>query len=77
MRMTLRAAIVGASGYAGGELIRLLSGHPDFEVGAITAAKSTGTRLGAIHPQLWRLRDRVIEVTSVAKLDDSDVIFLA
>ena len=77
MRMTLRAAVAGASGYAGGELIRLLSAHPEFELGAITAAQSAGTRIGDIHPQLWLHRDRLIEVTSVAKLEDSDVVFLA
>ena len=77
MRMTVRAAVAGASGYAGGELIRLLTGHPDFEVGAITAAQSAGMRLGDVHPQLWSLRDRCIEVTSVTNLEDADVVFLA
>ena len=77
MRMTLRAAVAGASGYAGGELLRLLSAHPDFEIGSITAGQSAGTRVGDIHPQLSSLRDRRIEETSVANLANADVIFLA
>ncbi|MDI9580915.1 MAG: N-acetyl-gamma-glutamyl-phosphate reductase, partial [Thermobispora sp.] len=42
----MRAAIAGASGYAGGELLRLLLGHPAIEIGALTAGSSAGTRLG-------------------------------
>lgn len=40
MRMTVRIAVAGASGYAGGELLRLLLGHPDIEIGALTANSS-------------------------------------
>ncbi|HEX8488860.1 MAG TPA: N-acetyl-gamma-glutamyl-phosphate reductase, partial [Propionibacteriaceae bacterium] len=35
--MTFRVAVAGATGYAGGELLRLLSAHPDVEIGALTA----------------------------------------
>ncbi|MFG1614915.1 N-acetyl-gamma-glutamyl-phosphate reductase [Nonomuraea wenchangensis] len=73
----MRAAIAGASGYAGGELLRLLLGHPEFEIGALTAASSAGTRLGAHQPHLPQLADRVIQETTAAALAGHDVVFLA
>ncbi|HEY3003680.1 MAG TPA: N-acetyl-gamma-glutamyl-phosphate reductase, partial [Kribbellaceae bacterium] len=50
--MTVRVAIAGASGYAGGELLRLLAVHPGVEIGALTAGGNAGTTLGAHHPHL-------------------------
>ena len=76
MRM-IRAAIAGASGYAGGEIARLLLGHPDISVGALTAASSAGTRLGDIHPHLTTLADRVLAETSAETLAGHQVVFLA
>ncbi len=76
MRM-IRAAIAGASGYAGGEIARLLLGHPDITVGALTAASSAGARLGAIHPHLTPLADRVVLETSPETLAGHEVVFLA
>ncbi|MCF6471255.1 N-acetyl-gamma-glutamyl-phosphate reductase [Nonomuraea sp. MG754425] len=73
----MRAAVAGASGYAGGELLRLLLGHPEFEIGALTAASSAGSRLGAHQPHLARLADRVIEETTPGTLAGHDVVFLA
>ncbi|WP_157073336.1 N-acetyl-gamma-glutamyl-phosphate reductase [Kribbia dieselivorans] len=75
--VTLRAAVAGASGYAGGEILRLLVGHPNIEVGAVTAASSAGTPLGDIHPHLHPLADRIIEATTVEVLAGHDVVFLA
>ncbi len=46
--------MAGASGYAGGEILRLLLAHPQFEIGAVTAASSAGARLGGVHPHLSR-----------------------
>ena len=46
------AAVAGASGYAGGEIVRLLLGHPDIELGAVTADSQAGKRLGDVHPHL-------------------------
>ena len=57
-----RVAVAGASGYAGGEVVRLLLPHPDLEVGALTAANG-GQPLGSIHPHLTPLADRVLEDT--------------
>ncbi|MEO3888862.1 N-acetyl-gamma-glutamyl-phosphate reductase [Nonomuraea sp. B5E05] len=73
----MRAAIAGASGYAGGELLRLLLGHPEFEIGALTAASSAGSRLGAHQPHLPQLADRVLDDTTAGTLAGHDVVFLA
>jgi N-acetyl-gamma-glutamyl-phosphate reductase len=75
--MGARAAVAGASGYAGGELLRILAGHPGFAIGALTAGASAGTRLGEHHPQLHPLAERVLEETSAATLAGHDVVFLA
>lgn len=77
MRVTVRAAVAGATGYAGGELLRLLLGHPEVEVGAVTANASAGTPLGQHHPQLIPLGDRLVAETSAEVLADHDVVFLA
>ena len=76
MRM-ITVAIAGASGYAGGEILRLLLGHPDMKVGALTAASSAGMRLGAVHPHLTPLAERVLLETTAETLAGHDVIFLA
>ena len=73
----IRVAVAGASGYAGGELLRLLLAHPLVEVGAVTAGSNAGERLGTLQPQLTPLRDRVLGETSAATLADHDVVFLA
>lgn len=77
MRMVMRAAVAGASGYAGGELLRVLLGHPEFEIGALTASASAGSTLGEHQPHLPELVDRVLEPTSAERLADHDVVFLA
>ncbi len=75
--MTIRIAVGGASGYAGGELLRLLLGHPDVEIGALTAGGNAGTPLGAHQPHLLPLADRVLGDTTPANLAGHDVVFLA
>ncbi|WP_459643492.1 N-acetyl-gamma-glutamyl-phosphate reductase [Kineococcus sp. NUM-3379] len=73
----LRAAVAGASGYAGGELLRLLLQHPRFEVGALTAASSAGSTLGEHQPHLPALAGRVLQPTTPEVLAGHDVVFLA
>ncbi|HET7398480.1 MAG TPA: N-acetyl-gamma-glutamyl-phosphate reductase [Intrasporangium sp.] len=73
----IRAAVAGASGYAGGEILRLLLAHPAFEIGAVTAASSAGTPLGAAHPHLTPLATRVVRETNVDTLAGHEVVFLA
>lgn len=75
--MTIRAAVAGASGYAGGELLRLLIGHPEVEVGTLTAGGNAGSRLGEHHPNLQPLADRVLAETTADALRGHDVVFLA
>ncbi|GAA2772988.1 N-acetyl-gamma-glutamyl-phosphate reductase [Kitasatospora cinereorecta] len=74
--MALRVAVAGASGYAGGEVLRLLLGHPEVEIGALTGASNAGTRLGALQPHLLPLADRVLEPTSAETLAGHDIVFL-
>ncbi|MEU5473949.1 N-acetyl-gamma-glutamyl-phosphate reductase [Streptomyces lydicus] len=75
--MTVRAAVAGASGYAGGELLRLLLGHPDVEIGALTGHSNAGQRLGTLQPHLLPLADRELAATSAEALAGHDVVFLA
>ncbi|WP_399137263.1 N-acetyl-gamma-glutamyl-phosphate reductase [Streptomyces sp. NBUA17] len=75
--MAVRAAVAGASGYAGGELLRLLLAHPEVEVGALTGNSNAGQRLGALQPHLLPLADRVLEATTPEVLGGHDVVFLA
>ncbi len=78
MRMSqVRVAVAGASGYAGGELLRLLLGHPAVEVGALTAGGNAGATLGSLQPHLTPLADRVLLETSPETLAGHDVVFLA
>lgn len=73
----MRIAVAGASGYAGGELLRLLLAHPDVEIGALTAGGNAGSRLGEHQPHLLPLADRVLVETGAATLAGHDVVFLA
>ena len=72
-----RVAVAGASGYAGGEVLRLLLAHPDVEIGALTGASNAGQPLGVLQPHLVPLADRVLEETTVEVLSGHDVVFLA
>lgn len=73
---TITAAVAGASGYAGGEVLRLLLSHPDIEIGALTAASSAGSTLGEHHPHLIPLTDRILQPTTTEVLAGHDVVFL-
>ncbi|KPC65074.1 N-acetyl-gamma-glutamyl-phosphate reductase [Streptomyces chattanoogensis] len=75
--MTVRAAVAGASGYAGGEVLRLLLAHPEVEIGAVTGHSNAGQRLGSLQPHLLPLADREVRPTSAEVLAGHDVVFLA
>ncbi|MCU1591274.1 MAG: N-acetyl-gamma-glutamyl-phosphate reductase [Frankiales bacterium] len=77
LRMGMTAAVAGASGYAGGELLRLLLAHPDLQVGPLAAGSSAGLAVTDLHPQLPSLADRVFAATDAAALAEADVVFLA
>ncbi len=75
--LMFRVAVAGASGYAGGELLRLLLGHPEVELGALTASKNAGATVGAIHPHLTPLAGRVLAETTPEVLAGHDAVFVA
>lgn len=75
--MGITAAVAGASGYAGGELLRLLSGHPAITLGPLAAGSAAGSPVGAVHPHLGPIADRLFLATDPAILADADLIFLA
>lgn len=75
--MTVSVAVAGASGYAGGELLRLLLAHPEVEIGALTAGGNAGSALGQHHPNLLPLADRELTETTAEQLRGHDVVFLA
>lgn len=75
--MTVTAAVSGASGYAGGEILRLLIEHPAVQIGAVAAHSTAGQRLGTVQPHLHALADRVLVDSTVEALSGHDVVFLA
>ena len=77
IQVVIRVAVAGASGYAGGELLRLLLGHPEVEIGALTAGGNAGTALGQHHPHLLPLADRILADSTPDILAGHDVVFLA
>ncbi len=75
--VTFSVAVAGASGYAGGEMLRLLLGHPEARIDALTAHGNAGSRLGEHHPHLRSLADRVLAPTGADELAGHDVVVLA
>jgi N-acetyl-gamma-glutamyl-phosphate reductase len=73
----MKTAIVGASGYAGTELLRLLLEHPKFEVSVITAHSNAGELISSVAPQLAKLRDRRFEKFDLAQVNACELVFLA
>jgi N-acetyl-gamma-glutamyl-phosphate reductase len=72
--------VAGASGYAGGELLRLLAGHPDLEIGAVTAGTSAGKPVTQVHPNLAghpAFDGRDFEATDASTLSGAELIFMA
>lgn len=80
--MTTKVAVAGASGYAGGEILRLLLGHPgvqdgSIQIGTLTAGGNAGATLGSVQPHLTPLADRVLHDTALDSFAGHDLIFLA
>ncbi len=69
-------AVAGASGYAGGEVLRLLLSHPQVQIGSLTAGSNAGEVLGPLQPHLLPLAARVLEPTTTETLAGHDVVFL-
>jgi N-acetyl-gamma-glutamyl-phosphate reductase len=75
--MGISAAVVGASGYAGGELLRLLAAHPEIDVSAVAAGTNAGRPLVELHPQLRTLADLTLCGPDDPAVTSADVVFLA
>jgi hypothetical protein len=71
----MRAAVVGGAGYAGGELLRLLSDHPNVEVVQVTSERLAGKRVDLTHPPLRGRTD--LRFTARESLETADVLFVA
>jgi len=74
--MTLKVAVAGASGYVGGELLRLISMHPELAIGNLTAGENAGSKLSAFQPHLPALAERVLLETTASNLAGHDIVFL-
>ena len=77
MPMAYTVAVAGATGYAGGEVLRILASHPQVEIGAITAHSNAGALLGTLQPHLSSLAGRRVVETNAENLSGHDVVFLA
>ncbi|UCR90241.1 N-acetyl-gamma-glutamyl-phosphate reductase [Mycetocola spongiae] len=75
--MSFTVAVAGASGYAGGELLRLLAAHPEFILTTVTAHSNAGQSVGSVHPHLRSLADMVFVETTPENLNGHDIVFLA
>ncbi len=75
--MGATVAVVGGSGYVGGELLRLLDAHPELQIGPVTGQRSAGQRVTEVHPHLAGLADRTFVATEPAQVADADLVFLA
>jgi N-acetyl-gamma-glutamyl-phosphate reductase len=77
--MGIRVAVAGASGYAGGELLRLLAGHPDLEIATVTGHSSAGQPITSLHPNLTghpAFDGKTFAATDASALGDAELIFM-
>jgi N-acetyl-gamma-glutamyl-phosphate reductase len=73
----MKTAVIGASGYAGGELLRLLATHPVFEVTVVSAYSNAGEQVTSVHPQLQSYAGRVFVSADSIDFSTIDLVFLA
>lgn len=73
----MKTAVVGSSGYAGGELLRLLAIHPHFEVIVVSAHSNAGEQVTAVHPQLQSYAGRSFVSTDSIDFSSLELVFLA
>ena len=72
--MTFSVAIAGASGYAGGEVLRLMAGHPELEVRTVTAHSNAGQPLIDVHPHLRSHAHLELRETAAEVLAGHDIV---
>lgn len=75
--MTFSVAVAGASGNAGGELLRLIAKHPQLALKTVTASSSVGKTVGSIHPHASQYADLIFDATEARILAGHDIVFLA
>jgi N-acetyl-gamma-glutamyl-phosphate reductase len=73
----MNVGVVGASGYAGGELLRLLSNHPNFKLAYISAGSNAGELISAIHLHLTNFQEQKFESTDVSRINKCELVFIA
>lgn len=73
----MNVGVIGASGYAGGELLRLLSNHPEFQIVYISAGSNAGEPVTAIHPHLSNFQGSKFETTDPSRINTCDLVFIA
>jgi N-acetyl-gamma-glutamyl-phosphate reductase len=73
----MKIGVIGASGYAGGELLRFLSGHPEFEVCCVTAHSNAGELITSVHPQLSSYIGQKFSSFNANDFDCCELVFLA
>ena len=73
----MKTAVIGASGYAGGELLRLLATHPHFEVTVVSAYSNAGEPVTSVHPQLQSYTGRTFVTADSIDFSAIELVFLA
>ena len=73
----IRAGVVGATGYTGSEVVRLLSQHPHADIALITSETRAGERFSEVHPAFYGRVDTILQKAAVVDQTDLDVVFLA
>lgn len=73
----MKIGVIGGSGYAGGELLRLLASHPEFEVCCVSAHSNAGELITSVHPQLTAYSEQKFATFKASDFDCCELIFLA
>lgn len=73
----MNVGVIGASGYAGGELLRLLSNHPKFQISYISAGTNAGELVTAVHPHLSNFERSKFESTDLSRINTCYLVFIA
>lgn len=71
-----KIAVAGASGYAGGEVLRLLCAHPDLEIVAVSAHSHANQPVTSVHPQLRQMADQRFCETTPQAFEDADLVIM-
>lgn len=73
----MKIGVVGASGYAGGELLRILASHPNFDLAYASAGQNAGEDITSIHPQLLSYAGKKFATTELSEINKCELVFLA